>query len=385
MGLFLLSPILIKAQFIYTNVNGSIKITGYTGSETDVSIPDTLAGLPVTAIGSSAFENNTKLTDIFMPATVTNLEPLALHGCSALNFIVVDGNNPAYNSINGVLFDKTDTVLVQYPGGRSGDYVIPAGVHVVKDSAFANCQNLTGIEIPGSTTALGSNTFFNCLSLGQVKIDNGLTEIGPKDFFDCISLTNIFIPGSISNIGYFALAYCYQLPSISFPGSVTNVGVEAFYSDSSLAAVTFSGGVGHFGSQALSGCDSLISVIINGPIPTADKSVLAYSTTNILYTNNIVYYIPGNVGTNYNFAGYQALPWNPLIQTQPGGFGIEGNQFGFNITGTSNLIVLVQGNTSLAGSGWQPLATLNLTNGSAYFSEPVNATPSSSFFRLSTP
>jgi hypothetical protein len=73
---------------------------------------------------------------------------------------------------------------------------------------------------------------------------------------------------------------------------------------------------------------------------------------------------------------------NPLIQTGDGSFGIQANQFGFNITGNSNLVVEVEASTNLANSTWTQLQTLTLTNGSTYFSDPQWTNYPARFYRL---
>jgi len=62
--------------------------------------------------------------------------------------------------------------------------------------------------------------------------------------------------------------------------------------------------------------------------------------------------------------------WNPLIQTAGAKFGVQSNQFGFNITGTNNFKVVVETCTNLANPVWTPLQTVTLTNGSVHFSDP---------------
>ena len=53
--LLLAFTVTAQAQFTYTVNNGAITITGYTGPGGAVTIPDTIAGLPVTDLGSFAF------------------------------------------------------------------------------------------------------------------------------------------------------------------------------------------------------------------------------------------------------------------------------------------------------------------------------------------
>ena len=85
----------------------SITITGYTGSNTSITIPETINGIKVTAIANSAFR-----------------------GCSALTSIV-----------------------------------IPDGVTKIGDSAFEECTSLTSIVIPNGVTEIGDCTFWGCKNL----------------------------------------------------------------------------------------------------------------------------------------------------------------------------------------------------------------------------
>jgi hypothetical protein len=73
-------------------------------------------------------------------------------------------------------------------------------------------------------------------------------------------------------------------------------------------------------------------------------------------------------------SGYPTVLWNPEAQTGDGSFGIQTNQFGFNITGSSNLVIVVEASTSLASPVWSPVSTNTLntfigTNGTSYFSD----------------
>ena len=92
--------------------------------------------------------------------------------------------------------------------------------------------------------------------------------------------------------------------------------------------------------------------------------------------NNVtVYYLPGATGWSSNFDGRPTVLWNPQAQTNDGSFGVQNNQFGFNITGNSNLVVVVEACTNLASPIWSPVSTNSLntfvgTNGTSYFSDP---------------
>src|ERR1019366_6113025 len=89
--LLLALPAVVQAQFTYTTNNGAITITGYTGTNGNVIIPDMINGYPVTSI--SGFYSYTSLTNITIPDSVTNIVGGTFAYLSSLTAIMVDGQN----------------------------------------------------------------------------------------------------------------------------------------------------------------------------------------------------------------------------------------------------------------------------------------------------
>jgi hypothetical protein len=115
-------------------------------SLTSVEIPDS-----VTHIGVYAFYHCDSLTGIEIPDSVTHIGDYAFCGCSSLTSFSVDSNNPNYTDIDGILFNKAQTTLIQYPAGKSGEsYSIPGGVTKISNYAFYGCTNLTDVYYTGS-------------------------------------------------------------------------------------------------------------------------------------------------------------------------------------------------------------------------------------------
>jgi hypothetical protein len=98
-----------------------------------------------------------------------------------------------------------------------------------------------------------------------------------------------------------------------------------------------------------------------------------------------VYYLPNTSGWSGGITGLSPILWNPGIQTGAGNFGVQSSQFGFNITNTANLTVVVEVCTNLASKVWVPLATNTLVNGLFYFSEPVQTSFAGRFYGLGVP
>jgi hypothetical protein len=309
----------------------------------------------VASIGASAFFECSSLTNITIPASVTNIGEGPFESCASLTGIQVSTNNSFFSSVNGVLFDITQSTLLEYPGGVGGSYIIPGNVTSIGDSAFYDCTSLTSVTIPGSVTSIGDSAFNSCTSLTSITIPGSVTSIGDYAFYYCTSLTSVTIPGSVTSIGDSAFYHCTSLTSITIPSSVTSIGDFAFFE-----------------------CTSLSSVYFTGNAPTADWNA---------FYNPTAYYLPGTTG----WAGFSAntgLPvvlWNPLIQAGGPNFGLSNNQFGFNITATNNFTVVVEACANLANPVWVPIATNTLVNGSSHFSEPFQPGASARFFALIMP
>jgi hypothetical protein len=164
-----------------------------------------------------------------------------------------------------------------------------------------------------------------------------VTAIGDDAFDGSTNLTSVAIPESVTNIGDYAFAGCTSLTNMTIPGNVTHIGEDVFYGCKSLRGVFFGGNAPNIGWYAF------------------------YATTDVT-----VYYLPGTTGWGAIIADRPAKLWNALMQTS--GVGLVG--FGFNITGTAEIPIVVEACTNLANASWVPLQSLSLTNGAVYFSDP---------------
>ncbi|MBT5167155.1 MAG: leucine-rich repeat domain-containing protein, partial [Opitutales bacterium] len=220
-------------------------------------------GNSVTSIGEDAFYHCTSLTSITIPDSVKSIGDWAFGYCTSLTSITVDTGNLNYSSVDGLLFNKLQTLLIQYPAGILDDsYTIPDSVTSIGYSAFAHCTSLTSVTIPDSVTSIGGKGFFNCTNLTSVTIPDSVTSIGDIAFAHCTNLTSVTIPDSVTSIGEDAFSFCTNLNSVTIGNSVTSIGVSAFRSCTSLTSVTIPESVTSIGEDAFYACTNLTSVTL---------------------------------------------------------------------------------------------------------------------------
>jgi uncharacterized repeat protein (TIGR02543 family) len=135
---------------------------------------------------------------IIGPTTV--IESHAFFSCTGLLGIYVDAGNPDYMSVDGVLFNKAGTMLIQYPVGRTQThYTIPDSVTTIWMVAFWGCTALESVTIPGSVTSVGDGAFSGCSALTSVSIPSSVTSVGDFVFDSCYELAVISIPYSLES------------------------------------------------------------------------------------------------------------------------------------------------------------------------------------------
>jgi hypothetical protein len=111
------------------------------------------------------------------------------------------------------------------------------------------------------------------------------------------------------------------------------------------------------------------------------------SADNTVFYNSgsgTAYYVPGTTGWGVTFGGWPTALWNPQVQTAANrNFGIRTNRFGFDLTGTTNIPVVVEASTNL--QEWTPLFSGSLTNGSVYFADSQWTNYPQRFYRVRSP
>lgn len=240
----------------------TVTITKYTGTESTVILPSTINSWPVTKIGEDAFQDNTTITSVTIPASVTEIGSNAFAGCTNLtsvnyegdwsNLTIQSGNPAVQDAANAPLFDfeftpdNTAAIVTNYKyNGAAADVTIPSRykgkpVTTIGHAAFFNSA-VTSVTIPDSVTSISDDAFVNCPQLTNISIPNSVTYIGFFAFGSCTSLKSITLPSSLSSISGALFSGCSQLTTIHIPVSVTSIGNNAFADCPSLMTVTYPG------------------------------------------------------------------------------------------------------------------------------------------------
>ena len=238
------------AQFILVK-NGfldpppkTVTITKYTGTESTVILPSTINSWPVTKIGEAAFQDNTTITSVTIPASVTEIGANAFADCTNLTSVnykgdwsnlTIQSGNPAVedaakDAANEQLFDfeftpdNTAVIVTNYKcKGTAADVTIPScykgkPVTAINNAAFPNSA-VTSVTIPDSVTSIPDAAFVNCSQLTNISIPNSVTYIGFSAFSSCTSLKSITLPSSLRTIGNSAFAGCPSSMTVTYPGS----------------------------------------------------------------------------------------------------------------------------------------------------------------------
>ena len=277
----------------------------YYSDITSVSFEATPEGVDEVALtlGDRCFASCYDLTTITLPKRLqaitmgysdyNNLNSFAY--CSYLEEINVEDGCEAYKSIDGVMYDKLGTEIINCPAGRSGEFVIPAGVTKVGDYAFRSCSKITKLTVPASVTYIGTSAFEYCYDLEEV----------------------VFEEADNPEIAGLAIAkkafYSNDLVELTFPKHLRTIESYAFGGNSRLKTVTvYSEGELNFGTGVT--CDEssygysysyVTTVNLSDTASLFDVAGVFNGSNNKLATINVspentVYYMNPDDGVLYN-------------------------------------------------------------------------------------
>ena len=239
-----------------TSGNGVV-IDDYTGSGSNIVIPDTVGGQPVTSIGSSVFENNQNITTVTIPETVTKIDASAFNGCSNLTNI----NLPeGLTEIGAGAFREC---------GNLTDIVLPESLTTIGNAAFQSCRSITGIlEIPANVEYIGTNALI-VLGLSEFRVDPANQHFKAIDgilyskdgtrLLTCPmenTQVDFVMPDTVETIDQHAFRSCKKVSgSLTLSKNLKTINIEAFYDCSNITGeLTIPSSVQRIGDGAFAWC-----------------------------------------------------------------------------------------------------------------------------------
>lgn len=161
------------------------------GSLAAVDIP-----CSISYIGKCAFRDCGRLTNADIPASVKTIGEYAFRGCTSMQAFVVDEDNPWLTSVDGILFDKTNGVLLQAPRRVDNMVHVPQWVREVAPYAFYG-SSLSAIVMYNQVERIGEHAFDNIGNLREVTIGTGIRSVGTKAFDRCKNLKDVYCQAEV--------------------------------------------------------------------------------------------------------------------------------------------------------------------------------------------
>ena len=194
----------------------AVAVTGFDKNVKAAVIPETIKyngrNYSVLAVEDNVHNyDGIELTTLTIPASVVEIYYSLFNAdyygnerdpFPKLKAVNVSADNPSYSSQNGVLYNKSMTMLLSMPkASELTNFDIPQSVTSIGQYAFRGCSMLESVNIPASVTSIGYSAFYGCTSLESINIPASVTSIGNHAFYDCTSLVSITIPSSVTEIG----------------------------------------------------------------------------------------------------------------------------------------------------------------------------------------
>jgi hypothetical protein len=250
-----------------TNENAGIN--GFSGESAEiVVIPEMIDGYTITKISKNAFPNyGYKITNLTIPQTVSNIEPLALYNLTALESITLSGDNPYFELVDGILYNEDKTSLILCPPKKQDEFKIPDTVVQIQAYAFDRSEAPHNLVLSDNVKEIGEYAFSDCRNLISIKLPDGLTEIPHGLFSGCALLDNVVIPDSVNSIGEYTFSGCQSLSAINIPNGVPEIGNYCFNYCESLKEITLPESVRNIDYGAFNNCTYLENINISEQNP----------------------------------------------------------------------------------------------------------------------
>jgi len=213
-----------------------------------------------------------------IPDSVQEIAPAVFMKSKYTEEFIVDSDNDYFSVKDGVLYDKNQTKLIRYPGGKKDtEYTVPDTVSEIGDYGFCYNSCLTTVGLPDSVKHIGQCAFTEARALESISIPESVTELRAGIFAWCSSLTDVSLPDSLLRIDDTAFGLCGRLESINIPDSVEYIGRAAFAACPKLSSVKLPDGLKKIEDGTFSFCTDLESLDIPSSVEKIEGSAFMCS------------------------------------------------------------------------------------------------------------
>ena len=193
--------------------NPEVTIYSYVGSDTDVTVPSKIKGMPVTTLHGT-FSGKKTVKKVTVPEGVRLIEYHAFHECTALTTVVLPSSLEEMTEYTFYQCTNLKTVSLDTANSK---------LTKIGRYSFAYCEKLTGFDIPSSLKELEEGVFFRCSSLKKIIIPDTVEKIDRSAFYECTNVTEIKIPGTVKEASDIALVGCEKVITAELPISMVTL------------------------------------------------------------------------------------------------------------------------------------------------------------------
>ena len=333
--------LVVPATVTYNGIEYSVTRIGFNAFYNCSGLTSVTMGDNVTIIDGYAFEGCSGLTSITIPSLVGKIGPGAFMGCNGLSSVYYTGDiaqwceiifneeasNPLYYAHNlyinntlvtDLVIPESITVIKPYAFYKAScltSVSLGNSVESIGMRAFAECNGLTEVIISNSVDTIKNYAFENCSVVQSVTIGNSVEYIGDNAFSGCLGLstvnfnaTNCSAMGgdycAMSNPEYMVFWNCPSLSTVNIGDNVLKIPQNAFLNCESLISVNMGNSVSRIGGNAFSGCRGLTTITIPSSLEFIENNAFSscLHLTAVYYTGSVEEWCRIVFGSNYQFS-----------------------------------------------------------------------------------
>ena len=242
-----------EGYFVYHIDGDEVSVWEYTGEDdTVIDIPEVVThegkDYLVTESFATFWENCIEVINFG-----SNVRLISDFSFQARNLreINVSEDNEYYSSVDGILFNKSQNTLLNFPVAKEIEvYEIPASVSSLSPMSFQHSMYLEEVVLNDGLVRIGRWAFGYCTKLEHISSSQGIDVfpttvalIGEYAFYRCEVLNSFSLPEELEVIGSSAFEWC-GMTEVSLPYNITSIGERAFSNCMNLTEFSFSSGTG---------------------------------------------------------------------------------------------------------------------------------------------